>query len=340
MPDPRIVLPQFGAPLGRRRFMRGALAASAGGAAWYALGCGGGGDDNKDATATPGIATMSATPGATADASAIRPVLITSEFLANAPENRFVVGLLKGGDLVKNANVHVRFFEIGSDGSTGSLRGEGDMTFAELNVEGAHTHDGSTGDAVGNDEVSFYVANAPFDTPGKWGAEIAVTEQGGAATTVQAPFDVLAESKSAAVGSQAPRSQNDTAATNTVPGSICSRIPACPLHDRVIADVAGKGRPLVVMFSTPQFCQTRFCGPVLEVLLAQEPAYRDRVEFIHIEVWQDFQLQKQRPTVAEWGLPTEPYTFLIAPDGRIAGKIEAVFSDEELTRGLDQLVKL
>jgi hypothetical protein len=112
------------------------------------------------------------------------------------------------------------------------------------------------------------------------------------------------------------------------------------LHDKVIGDVLGKGRPLIVMFSTPAFCTSRFCGPVLEVLLAQVPAYQDRIDFVHIEVWQDFQLQKQRPATGEWGLPTEPYTFFMDKDGKVVGKFEAIFGQDELISALDQLAKL
>jgi hypothetical protein len=68
--------------------------------------------------------------------------------------------------------------------------------------------------------------------------------------------------------------------------------------------------------------------------------YQDRVDFVHIEVWQDFQLQKYRPAVREWNLPGEPYTFFIGKDGKVVGKIQAIFSEEELTSALDQLVKL
>lgn len=338
MPEPRIVVPHFASPVGRRAFLRGAAATAASGAALYAAGCGGG-DDDGDSTATPGTMATPTAAGTAAASAGIKPVLITSEFVANA-QNRFVVGLLDGSKLVKDAAVSVRFFAIGADGATGTLRGEGDLAYTELNVEGAHVHDGSTGELAEEDSVSFYVAGAPFDTAGKWGAEIAVKPQAGDETKVQLPFDVLAAPATPAIGAQAPRSRNDTAAENTVEGSICSRDPACRLHDKVIADTIGKGRPAVVMFSTPAFCATRFCGPVLEVLLDQAPAYEDRIDFIHIEVWQDFQLSKKRDAVREWNLPTEPFTFFLDGSGAVFGKLEAVFSDEELKSALEQLAAL
>jgi hypothetical protein len=172
--------PQFDAlmrrALDRRAFLRGALATGAGAAAFYALGCGS--SSSKDATPTGGAGM---TPGAagTPSSSGIRPVLLTSELVAGQ-DNRFSVGLLNGaGKLVKDANVHLAFYTIAEDGVTGTLRGEGDATFVELNVPGAHTHDSSSGDAVTEDSVAFYVANTPFDVAGKWGVQVTATPNDG-----------------------------------------------------------------------------------------------------------------------------------------------------------------
>ena len=154
------------------------------------------------------------------------------------------------------------------------------------------------------------------------------------------PFEVLESPATPAIGERPPASKNDTAWTNPDSESLCSRDTVCSLHDKVVADVLGKGRPLVVQFSTPAFCQTRFCGPVLEVLLADEPGYRERIDFVHIEVWEDFELQKMRAAVQEWTLPGEPWTFFMAPDGKVVSKFEAIFAEEELKSALDQLAAL
>ncbi len=334
---PRVLL-----PIDRRAFIRGALVASASGAA-LALGCGSGGVGSKTAPAATQTVGAGATGAATpsANASGITPSILTQEFVANQ-DNRFAVGLLNSDrKLVKDAGVHMRFFTIGADGTTGSFRGEGDAQLVELNVPGAHVHDSSPQGAVADESVAFYVANTPFDQAGKWGVEISVTpKDGSAAAQIQAPFTVREQSQSPGLGSRPPASRNDTVAMNPSAESLCSRSPACPLHDKVIGDVLGNGRPLVVQFSTPAFCQTRFCGPVLEVLLQQVPRYQDRIDFVHIEVWQDFQLQKNRPAVTEWNLPGEPYTFFIGKDGAVAGRLEAVFSDEELASAISQLAAL
>jgi hypothetical protein len=325
--------------LSRRAFL-GAMAASAGGAALLAAGCGSSGGSKTPASWTPSPS-FGATPVPSANSGGITPALLTSDFVANQ-DNRFSVGLINSQrKLVKDAKVHLRFFTMSADGQTGTLRGEGDADYFELNVPGAHAHDTSPQGAAVDDSVSFYVVNTPFDVAGKWGVEVDVTPNDGSQpVTIQQQFTVKEKSDTPGIGTIPPASQNDTTATIPPPKSLCSRIPPCPLHDKVIADVLGKGRPLVVQFSTPAYCQTRFCGPVLEVLLTQVPAYQDRVDFVHIEVWQDILLQKYRPAMLEWKLATEPYTFFMAKDGRVVGKYEAIFSDEELTSALEQLVKL
>ena len=330
----------------RRGFLRGTLAVSAGGAL-LAAGCGSGGGSAKTptagaaSTASAGSSPEAATPDATAKASGITPFLLTQEFVA-LQDSRFAVGLIdKGGKFVNGAAVHLRFFSIGgADASTGVLKGEGDAAFRELKIAGAHAHDSSAQGVTADEGVSFYVADTQFSNAGKWGVEVSARlADGSPSATIQAPFNVLQKPFSPGTGTVPPASKNDTFATNSNTESLCSRTPACPLHDKVIGDLLGKGRPLVVIFSTPAFCTSRFCGPVLEVLLDKAPAYQDRVDFVHIEVWQDFQLQKHRTAADEWNLPTEPYTFFMDKTGKILAKIEAIFTGDELVSVLDALVK-
>jgi hypothetical protein len=316
--------------LDRRAFLRGAATASAAGAAVYALGCGGDGSGSPTATAGP-----VQTPAATPAAGALTPYILTSEFVAREP-SRFLVGLLDdNGDLVPNASIALQYFALGADGSTGTLRAEGQASYIELEVpESASGFGAELGEKVG-----FYGTGVTFDAAGRWAARISATPPGATdAVAVDAAFDVFEAYRIPALGTVPPASENDTFDTNPNTASLCSRDPACPLHDKVIADYLGRGRPLAVQFSTPAFCETRFCGPVLDVLLDEVPAYEDRVDFIHIEVWQDFQLQQYRAATREWNLPTEPITFFMRSDGTIASYLESVFSGGELTAALDALL--
>jgi hypothetical protein len=337
MPRTPLRFVDFARPLDRRAFLQRAMLLTAGGAAVYAVGCGGGDDDGGSGpTSTPGQG--GATPSGTAGPREIRPALLTSEFLAGA-ENRFSVGLLDGqGGFVKDATVNLRFAKIGADGVTGTERFQRTPEGVELNVEGAHTHDNSSGEAADVDSVAFFVTDAPFDEAGRWGVVIQVSDGSGSYPAVNVPFDVLSQPKAAAPGQRAFASHNDTAATNPDTETLCSRDPICGLHDKVIAEELQAGRLMVVQFSTPAFCQTRFCGPVLEVLLNEVPEYKERIDFVHIEVWQDFQTQQARPAMREWNLESEPWTFFVGADGLIKSRLEAIFSEEELRNHPDALL--
>ena len=91
----------------------------------------------------------------------------------------------------------------------------------------------------------------------------------------------------------------------------------------------------MVGFSTPRYCTTGTCGPQLEQLSSLRARYGDRANFIHVEVYKDPHLFEDgsRPgkddiadAVTEWGLPTEPWTFVVDADGIVQAKFEAFTS--------------
>jgi hypothetical protein len=64
-----------------------------------------------------------------------------------------------------------------------------------------------------------------------------------------------------------------------------------------VAEAIQSKKPTVVTFATPAFCQTRFCGPVVdEVVLPLAKDYAGRANFIHIE---PYNLAEARQGLAE-----------------------------------------
>jgi hypothetical protein len=66
------------------------------------------------------------------------------------------------------------------------------------------------------------------------------------------------------------------------------------------------------------------------------------VNFIHIEVYpfpfgESFQAQRRVAPMAEWGLRTEPWTFLIDAEGRIQARYEGGITFSEMEPALVQL---
>jgi hypothetical protein len=87
-----------------------------------------------------------------------------------------------------------------------------------------------------------------------------------------------------------------------------------------------------VTFSTPKFCASRTCGPVVDVV--EEVARRfegSEVRFIHVEVFEDNDpANGYNRWMREWKLETEPWTFLVGKKGVIVERYEGVVSVNEL----------
>ena len=114
---------------------------------------------------------------------------------------------------------------------------------------------------------------------------------------------------------------------------ITTRIPPDTQNQVDYADVLGK-EPIVLLFATPQFCQSRVCGPVVDVAEQVKQLYGDKAAFIHMEICNDNDPGKgTRPQVKDFNLPTEPWLFVIDREGTITDVIEGAFGVEELTRG-------
>ena len=69
-----------------------------------------------------------------------------------------------------------------------------------------------------------------------------------------------------------------------------------------LADVIGTGKPVAVMFATPALCQSQYCGPVLDELLDIMAPYRDKVTFVHVEIYKSNRGADLSPTVEAWAL--------------------------------------
>jgi len=186
---------------------------------------------------------------------------------------------------------------------------------------------------------SIYTAEIPFDKPGQYEL-LGVARMGGklvAATTPTGGVVVKKESGDPipAVGTRPPRIHTPTEAE--VGGDVASidtRLPPSSMHDADFADVLGK-KPVVLLFATPQLCQSRVCGPVVDVAEQVKASSGDDVEFIHMEVFQDNRIDKGiRPQMAAFNLQSEPWLFVFDRSGKVASRIEGAFSERELEQAI------
>jgi hypothetical protein len=101
-----------------------------------------------------------------------------------------------------------------------------------------------------------------------------------------------------------------------------------------LADVLGK-RPVVITFATPLLCQSRVCGPVVDIVEQVKASAPKDVAFIHQEIYKDNKINAGlRPQVTAWGLQSEPWTFVIDRHGKVSTRFEGAFSVGELQRAV------
>jgi len=176
--------------------------------------------------------------------------------------------------------------------------------------------------------AAVYAAQVRFRRPGTHYV-LTVTDQG-AGKLVAAPAEVKVISDRADripdVGEPAPRVETDTVATAKGDvEAIDTRQPPSSLHERSFADVRGS-KPVALLFSTPQLCQSRVCGPVTDIALQTAAEYGDRVEFIHQEVYVGNDPAKGlRPPLQAFNLRTEPWLFVVDAQGRVTARLEGSF---------------
>ncbi|HEU5490749.1 MAG TPA: hypothetical protein VFU84_08135 [Gaiellaceae bacterium] len=187
------------------------------------------------------------------------------------------------------------------------------------------------------DATHIFVATLPLTRPGKYWL---LAEPEGGAEKVQALGNVVvvAEDDAPDVGDAAIASETPTlASTGGDTAALTTRTPPDESLLRYsVADSLEAKVPFVVTFATPKFCSSRTCGPVVDVVEEVSRRFEgENVRFIHVEVFEDNDPAKGfNRWMREWSLPTEPWTFLVGADGKIAARFEGTVSVLELEQSV------
>lgn len=195
-------------------------------------------------------------------------------------------------------------------------------------------------------EQGIYAARLAFDRVGFWELEVTAARADGTPVVARGALQVKEKTAAPNVGDAAPRSSTPTTDQVTDLSTITSSNPPDPdLYRRSIAQALDAGKPLVVVFATPAFCVSATCGPQVKVLSELKDRYGEQANFIHVEVFQDPHLLKGGrlqgkpvPAVLEWGLPTEPWTFVIDRAGRVHARFEQFTTLEEIAAALQEVL--
>ena len=188
-------------------------------------------------------------------------------------------------------------------------------------------------------EVPYWVAYPTLPTPGFWGITAEIVLADGRTVISQFTIEAKEENTAVAVGEFAPLSQNRTLATEPDINKLNSgNDPDPAFYQLTVADAVANDKPTVVGFITPGLCETKWCAPVLNSVATVRDEVGDAANFIHIEVYEDFQALTYVPEMAEWGLETEPYIFVLDDEGRVVASLPGPVSPRELRQALEPVL--
>lgn len=293
---------------------------------------------------------------ASGDADGLVAAVASYDIVVSRP-GRFIVGIYTADQtrLLAYGEVSFTFTYLGdggdTDGETGPSIGPVDAAFLPIPGQDVDLDTPGPRMVAGSEATGVYGAQAvEFDRAGFWEVAIEAVVDGRTQQTMGA-FEVLARSDVPAVGDPAPRTRQALAGDPGVhPKAVDSRagedrpIPDPELHDVTIDDAIAAGRPVMVVVSTPTFCVSRFCGPITDSVQELALRFGDRMDFIHLEVWQDFTANTLNPAAAEWIAPTpetdggEPWVFVIDANGVIIQRFDNVATDTDLLAAVEALV--
>jgi hypothetical protein len=185
---------------------------------------------------------------------------------------------------------------------------------------------------------SLYVAHVRVRTPGTYyvlARPIGSRRIGGIGQV-----QVKAHSQTPEIGARAYPSKTPTlASTHGRIAPLTTAVPPDrPLLEYSVADSLAAHVPFVVTFATPRWCESRTCGPVVDVVAHERKRFaHTRIRFIHVEVYRDNDPRKgYNKWFKQWRLPSEPWTFLVGSDGRIKQKFAGSMSARELDAAIRQ----
>lgn len=265
----------------------------------------------------------------------------------------------RSGSLVLNAEVSAAFYRLDAD-HDGELAVEQDLypvivyenyedelpplSSAPPSVAPSSTH---TISMLHEDPFgAVYVANLELDRPEWWGAALTVTLDGETYGPLPYRFFVAEDTPEPAIGERVPASEQPTLDdVDDVTEISSAQQPIPEMYEMTVAEALANGRPSVIAFATPAFCQSRFCGPIIEGAVAPVwYEYQDQANFIHIE---PFDLEEARtngrlvpvPQMEEWQLQTEPWIFVLDGQGRVVAKFEGIADSTEVRNALRQTLE-
>ena len=259
------------------------------------------------------------------------PVVSPAARVLREGNNRFPFGVFTlGHEQIVDAQVAI--YAAPGAGLSGPAIGPFPARIVDLTTEPAFRAKTTTDDPDAAQVA--YVSEIPLNRPGPWSFG-ALTKEGDSFKGSLLPTEgEVGQFDTPGPGDEAPMAHTPTADQVPDISEIDTRVPPSDLHTDDLANVLGK-KPVVLLFATPALCQSRVCGPVVDVAAQVKRDFGDRVAFIHQEIYENNSINDgPRPQVEAYRLPSEPWLFVIDRNGRVSTAIEGPFGVGELEAAL------
>jgi hypothetical protein len=186
---------------------------------------------------------------------------------------------------------------------------------------------------------AIYAASVPVPKPGTYFI-LSLTKGPSGLIGATGELAAAPSSQIPAVGQRPPDIATDTlASTHGNESLVTTRLPPESMASVSLNQALGK-KPVALLFSTPQLCISRVCGPVTDVAVQIQHQFGDKVAFIHQEVYVDNQPSKGlRPQLKAFHLRTEPWLFVMNKQGKIVARLEGAFGTTEMTQAIQAALR-
>jgi hypothetical protein len=262
------------------------------------------------------------------------PVVAPAAAMFYVGTNRFPFGVFTAGrDQITDAQVAI--YAAPGKGVNGPAIGPFPARIEDLTTKPAFRAK-TTADDPSAAQVA-YVTDIPLDKRGPWAFGALIKTGSSYEYSVLPTPHPVGEYPAPQVGQKAPVVHTPTVGEVSNISQIDTRVPPDDMHSDDLADVIGK-KPVVLLFATPQLCQSRVCGPVTDAELQVKQEFGDRVAFIHQEVYNNNQINDgPRPQMTAYGLQTEPWLFVIDRNGTVSSVLQGPFSVQELEAAVQKV---
>ncbi len=279
---------------------------------------------------------------------------VASFDLVAAKQQRFNIGLVDNTDqlVLVGGSVDLSFRQLAAEGQAAR------QDSASFNAAARFVPLAGQPEISANEKPSFTPGTAgvyrtepiSFPAAGFWQVDVRARTSHGLRRAT-ASFEVAVSSLLPRPGDRAPNTRNPLPSARDVSmRAIDSRaadedptVPDPELHAVSVADALAANRPVIVVVSTPTFCESRFCGPITDSVAILARTTGNKVAFVHLEVWRNFEANELNPAAQEWIDPSgthegnEPWVFVVDRNGMIVERFDNVASDADLRAAVNRI---